>query len=79
MKLVITKKLMKLAKLVWDDRNNGRHAWRKYYSNFITIESESDDEGDFLVVTLTNKVDSLGYAYGKVLDFAILSREDFGG
>ena len=78
-RMKISKSTLSLAKKVWAGREEGRHGWKKHYSRFITIEPMRDECGDYLLVTLTNKVDDLGYCFGNVFDTEILDREDFGG
>ena len=75
----ISKSTLSLAKKVWKGRNEGLHGWKKHYNNFITIEPMQDECGDFLFVTLTDKVDDLGYCFGNVFDTEILDREDLEG
>lgn len=68
-----TKKLMKMVKHVWENKEGGTHAWYKHYNHFITVECMTDDfatneSSDYILVTLSNEVDSLGYPLD-VIDF----------
>lgn len=64
----ITKKMKKMVKHVWENRNDGVHAFYPLYHDFITIECLTDGDRDYIEICLTDEIDSLGYVYGNVLD-----------
>jgi len=63
------KKPMKLAKEVWDGRNEGTHGWMRYYDKWLTFESQEEDGIDFILIALVEKIDSLGYPMTEFLDW----------
>ena len=77
MKLKLTKKIIDTCIDLWKDREEGWHTWRKYYSKWITIETCTDNGEDYLLITLANEVDMLGYPYGKAINFFCIDEEDF--
>lgn len=61
-----SKKMMKYVKHVWENRDDGTHAWYKHYNGYITVECFSDNfcnnsYYDYILVTECNEIDSLGY------------------
>lgn len=72
----VTKKMLSLVNHVWKNKEDGTHAWYKYYNNYVTIESFNEDGEEFIQVLLVDNIDSLGYPYGKVLDVILLYEED---
>lgn len=74
-----TKKMLKLAEHVWKYRDVGMHGWYKYYNNYVTIECIEADGQEYIEVLLVDKIDSLGYPFGNVLDEMEFYASDFEG
>lgn len=72
----VTKKMLKLAKKVWENKEDGCHAWYKYYNNYICLEVFSEENESYILVTLTDKIDFLGYHFGETIDFIFLNEND---
>lgn len=71
--------VIKLIKHVWENKEDGTHGWLRYGSNWVTVEPFGEDGEDFLQVTLTHEIDSLGYPISTTLDcidFEFLYEED---
>ena len=61
-----SKKMMQAVKHVWENRNDCVHVWYKYHNNFITVECMTEsfatnEPYDYILVTLSSEVDSLGF------------------
>ena len=74
--LKTNEEVKELAKYVWENKEEGVHAWKPVVEGFVTIEAIGDEEGDYLLVQLVDKVDSLGYPFGNVLNFDILYEDE---
>ncbi len=74
--LQTNEEVKELVHHVWENREDGVHAWKPVVEGYVTIEPFESEDGDYLLVELVDKIDSLGYAFGNVLNFDILYEED---
>lgn len=72
----VTKKMKKMVKHVWENRNDGVHAFYPTYHNYITIECLTDGDMDYIEVCSTDRIDDLGYIFGNVLDVIYFNEEE---
>lgn len=60
----------------WNKRESGTHGWIPRKNMWLTIEPFEDSGEDFLTVCVTDKVDSMGYAFGNVYAYENLFEDD---
>lgn len=79
MKIRYTAALRRLILRVWEDAEEGRHAWLRQGCKWVTVEPDMDEDKPVAVVSLVTEVDSLGYPSGEILTWEILHEEDIRG
>lgn len=74
---IFTEKFMKVAKDVWENMEDGKHAFIPFNGLFVTIVPEEDEDGEsYLVVALVEKIDFLGYPWSEYLAVTTFDKND---
>ena len=61
---------------VWENKEDGTHAWKHVTEGYVTIEPENDGDEDYILVQIVDKIDFLGYPFGNVYGFEILYEDE---
>lgn len=61
---------------VWENKEEGVHAWKPVIEGYVTIEAGELEGEDYLIIQVTDEIDFLGYPCGVAYAFETLFEDE---